>query len=177
MINFDFLSYLQMTTIKITNGGIKYYYNKKLHRTDGPAVIYDGWGQVWYLYGHLHREDGYTIERIDNINHWFIDDIQISNKPDRWHDRMEWALDGKIHRLHGPAVEYYDGRKEWMQYGLRHREDGPAIEYYDGRKEWIQYGFRHREDGPAIEYHNGDKVYYLCGIEYTYEEYLKLLKL
>ena len=45
-------------------------------------------------------------------------------------------MNGKLHRLDGPAVEYPDGYKAWYLNGERHREDGPAIEGCDGSKEW-----------------------------------------
>lgn len=34
------------------------------------------------------------------------------------------------------VVEYYDGYKEWWIEGKRHRIDGPAVEYPDGVKCW-----------------------------------------
>jgi hypothetical protein len=47
-----------------------------------------------------------------------------------------WRLDGKLHRLDGPAVEYPHGEKVWCMNGILHRTDGPAFEYPDGRKSW-----------------------------------------
>jgi hypothetical protein len=46
-----------------------------------------------------------------------------------------WKLDGKYHRLDGPAIED-SGYKAWCIDGRVHRLDGPAIEFYDGSKEW-----------------------------------------
>ena len=48
----------------------------------------------------------------------------------------EWFVDGKRHRLDGPAVEYPDGSKYWYVDGKQHRLDGPASEYYDRSKSW-----------------------------------------
>jgi hypothetical protein len=45
-------------------------------------------------------------------------------------------LNGKLHRVDGPAIERANGTKKWLLNGQRHREDGPAIEYQDGRREW-----------------------------------------
>ena len=73
----------------------------------------------------------------------------------------DWYLNGNLHRVDGPAIEYAYGRKEWWLNGKRHREDGPAIEWADGRKEWWLNGKRHREDGPAIEYADGAKQWWL----------------
>ena len=48
----------------------------------------------------------------------------------------EWYLDGKLHRVEGPAVEDADGTKEWYLNDKLHRTDGPAVEDADGTKEW-----------------------------------------
>jgi hypothetical protein len=47
-----------------------------------------------------------------------------------------WYLNGKYHRIDGPAVEFRDGTKIWLLDGKYHRTDGPAIEWGDGRKVW-----------------------------------------
>ena len=47
-----------------------------------------------------------------------------------------WYLNGKHHRVDGPACEYSDGTRRWWLNGVRHRLDGPAIEYANGKKEW-----------------------------------------
>jgi hypothetical protein len=61
-----------------------------------------------------------------------------------------WTKKGGIlHRLDGPAIEYFYGTKQWYQHGALHRLDGPAAEYADGSKEWYQNGVLHRLDGPA----------------------------
>ena len=74
---------------------------------------------------------------------------------------------GKLHRVHGPAVEWADGRHEWYQDGQLHRLDGPAVEYSDGRRTWWQNGQRHRVDGPAVEYSNGYRAWYINGDRLT----------
>ena len=47
-----------------------------------------------------------------------------------------WYLNGKLHRVDGPAVEYSNGDKFWYLNGKPHRVDGPAIECRDGYKAW-----------------------------------------
>jgi hypothetical protein len=76
----------------------------------------------------------------------------------------QWCLDGKLHRVDGPAYEGADGRKRWWLNGKLHRVDGPAWEGADGTKEWFLNGKRHRVDGPAIEFANGAKVWWLDGL-------------
>ena len=48
----------------------------------------------------------------------------------------QWRLDGKLHRVDGPACEYANGEKHWLLHGKYHRVDGPAIEYAHGEKRW-----------------------------------------
>ena len=48
----------------------------------------------------------------------------------------EWCVNGKIHRVDGPAIECADGSKSWWMNGKCHRVDGPAWECVDGSKHW-----------------------------------------
>jgi len=50
-----------------------------------------------------------------------------------------WLVDGKHHRVDGPAIEWADGSKYWYLNNQRHREDGPAIDQRN-KKEWWLYG-------------------------------------
>jgi hypothetical protein len=42
---------------------------------------------------------------------------------------------------------YVDGDKEWYLNGKRHRVDGPAIEWPDGTKRWYLHGIYYHFDG------------------------------
>ncbi len=53
---------------------------------------------------------------------------------------------GELHRLDGPAIDWYDGDKSWWINGKRHREDGPAVEYNDGRRYWYLNDILYSED-------------------------------
>jgi hypothetical protein len=103
-----------------------------------------------------------------------------------------WYIDGKSHRLDGPAyIAYYeDGSKRyewWYIDGNLHRLDGPArIGYYsDGSKSyewWYIDGKLHRLDDPARigYYEDGSKSYewwHIDGIEYTESEHKEILEL
>lgn len=57
-----------------------------------------------------------------------------------WGKCIVFAVNGRIHRLDGPAIIAKNGRKEWYINGKLHREDGPAKEYRDGHKEWYLNG-------------------------------------
>lgn len=48
-----------------------------------------------------------------------------------------WFVDGKCHRLDGPASEYANGSKSWFVNGKYHRIDGPAYEDSVGGKRWF----------------------------------------
>jgi hypothetical protein len=54
---------------------------------------------------------------------------------DEWGTKS-WWVNGKFHRLDGPAVIYANGTKWWYVNGKRHRLDGPAVERADGVKWW-----------------------------------------
>ena len=67
---------------------------------------------------------------------------------------MEWLLNGRRHRVDGPA--FITPHDIWWN-----RESGLFTTNW--RKEWWLNGKLHRTDGPAIEYFNGDSVWYLDG--------------
>ena len=71
--------------------------------------------------------------------------------------QKEWRLNGKLHRLDGPAIERADGSESWFHNGSLHRLDGPAVELADGTTVWKRHGKLHRLDGPAIELADGNK--------------------
>jgi len=63
------------------------------------------------------------------------------------------------------------GTKEWYLNGKQHRVDGPAVEYANGTKSWYLNGKRHRVVGPAVERADGTKAWYLNGEELIEEEF------
>ena len=77
--------------------------DRRLHRTDGPAVEYSDGRRDWYQNGQLHRTDGPAVD-------W----------PNRY---RAWLQNGLLHRLDGPAVVYANGTKEWWLNDVRHTED------------------------------------------------------
>ena len=64
-------------------------------------------------------------------------------------DRVEYRLEGKLHRVEGPAVEWADGAREWWENGQRHRVGGPAVEWADGSRSWWENGVQIPE--PTLE--------------------------
>jgi len=81
-----------------------------------------------------------------------------------------WYLNGKRHRVDGPAWEFANGSKYWYLNGLVHREDGPAVEWPDGSKFWYLNGKKHRNDGPAIELAHGSTYWWLNHVELFHPE-------
>ncbi len=79
------------------------------------------------------------------------------------HKDKHWVVNGKRHRLDGPASEFVNGNKEWFKEGDYHREDGPAVEFSNGYKQWWIEGKLHREDGPACEFLDGTKEWWVKG--------------
>lgn len=67
-------------------------------------------------------------------------------------DRVEYWLNGKLHREDGPAIEWSDGSKFWYVNGLCHSDNTFAVEDPYGGKYWYFKGMRHRLDGPANKY-------------------------
>jgi hypothetical protein len=57
--------------------------------------------------------------------------LEVNAKGDKF-----WFLDGKNHRLDGPAAIYTNGHEYYYVEGKLHRDDGPAIYWHDGFSEW-----------------------------------------
>ena len=47
-----------------------------------------------------------------------------------------WYVDGRCHRVDGPAIIRADGHQEWRVDGKLHRVDGPAIVHTNGTQSW-----------------------------------------
>jgi len=82
-----------------SDGSERWYYNGRLHRENGPAVIRADGYKAWWLNGGFHREDGPAVEDSDGSKAWW--------------------LNGKRHREDGPAIESSDGYKAWWLNGLK----------------------------------------------------------
>ena len=68
----------KLPTKTICDGGIEQWTVKgKLHREDGPALIFADGGSYWYLNGLLHRENGPAIEFLNGHREWYLRGICI----------------------------------------------------------------------------------------------------
>jgi hypothetical protein len=96
---------------------------------------------------------------------------------------MYWYQHGNVHRDNDlPAVIFDHGSKVWYRHGkkhgLRHRDnDEPAVIWSDGDMYWFKHGKLHRETDAALISLNGNKEYWLNGINYNFEQWLKLTPL
>lgn len=97
---------------------------------------------------------GYSIGNFSNDS---LRDGEVRGK------YIGWTLNGKLHRMDGPAIERKNGDKEWYRDGKLHREDSPAVECANGNKFWLRNGKCHRENGPAVEYYDGPRLWYKNG--------------
>ena len=64
------------------------------------------------------------------------------------------------HITDGPVTIYLNGREEWWVNGKLHRVDGPAFIGY-GHKSWWINGKRHRDNGPAVIFTNGSISWFI----------------
>jgi hypothetical protein len=78
--------------------GIAFTLFDKLHRTDGPARIWNDKETNWYYGNKVHRIDGPAVEN-SRINY------------------KAWYNHGLQHRIGGPAVEYENRVYKWYYHG------------------------------------------------------------
>ncbi len=64
------------TVLTINDNCTTYRLFGKLHRDNGPAIIYPDGEQKWYQNGNLHRDDGPAIIHSDGTQKWYHYDKQ-----------------------------------------------------------------------------------------------------
>jgi len=73
-----------MEYIEKTRHHVRYYYNDKLHREDGPAVYNTEGSLFWYRNGLLHREDGPAMSMLKSgMMFWYVNGKLILTLVDR----------------------------------------------------------------------------------------------
>lgn len=135
------------------SGKREWYKDGLLHRTRGPAMVYDGDGyklRQYWINGKRHNPNGPAMVFIHSGGDF----------------RREWWINGKRHRADGPAVvlkQNHNGilltAQEWCRRGKYHRIDGPAFKItvstfddptFQPFERWYVNGKLHRLDGPAF---------------------------
>ena len=67
-------------------------------------------------------------------------------------DDKFWYLNGELHRVDGPAIEFANGSKYWYLDGKRHRIDGPAVDWANGYKQYCINGERVTKEAQEVLY-------------------------
>ena len=67
--------------------------NGKLHREDGPAVIFPDGIQQWYINGNLHRGDDPAIICPDGRQYWYINGHDVTDEIKKWANERDIDLD------------------------------------------------------------------------------------
>ena len=60
--------------------GITYKVKGKLHREDGPAVIYPNGTKRWHINGKLHRTDGPAVEYATGEEEYWINGERVTKE-------------------------------------------------------------------------------------------------
>lgn len=73
-----------------------WYFNGRLHREDGPAIICKDGSRSWYFNGRLHRTDGPAIEWSNGCS-WWIDGCELTEDEFNHyvHPDCEFMINGK----------------------------------------------------------------------------------
>lgn len=116
-------------------------------------------GTRWYKGDVLHRDNDLpAVELKNGLKEWYIDGKRhrLGGPASLALDgAMWWWEDGKPHRIDGPAIINAVGiRSQWMVRGKIHRVEGPALIENIGVEHWYFNGYRHRSDGRAIQYNH-----------------------
>ena len=83
----------------------------------------------------------------------------------------------EYHRINGPAIKWKYGADEWFISGQHHRLNGPADECVSDYRYWLLNNNLHCIEGPAAECVPDTKEWWINGVEYTKEDYARILKI
>jgi hypothetical protein len=81
--------------LRVDKHGTKRWFDKKgrLHRDDGPAIIYVDGENRWYKNNKLHRDDGPAVEwSLVGVEDWWKDGEEYEPSA---HDLMLWKMKKK----------------------------------------------------------------------------------
>jgi len=60
------------------SGFREWYRNGKVHRDDGPAVLWADGQQEWWRDGKLHRDDGPAVIYVNGQQEWYKDGLRYT---------------------------------------------------------------------------------------------------
>jgi hypothetical protein len=75
---------MEPTLKKYSDGTKVWWLNGKLHREDGPAVIWPDGTEYWYLNGKRHREDGPAYIGSNGRQLWYLNNKNITKDVTNW---------------------------------------------------------------------------------------------
>jgi hypothetical protein len=133
---------------------VEYCVRNKMHRTDGPALVYKGLGvEEWYIEGEFHRDDGPAYVRTD--------------RPTPGSVLKKWFQHGVLHRGNDePAVEEtvpgYKVEQMWYTKGMLTKRVTKDVVKGIQFTKWYEDGVLHRTlaEPPSVTLPNGDIVFY-----------------
>jgi len=200
---FDYCEFPTIEQPQIDEFGTEIWRNKdgQVHRDDDlPAMTYSNGNKYFYKDGKLHRLNGPAIIYQEDIlvAEYWINGVQLTE--DEFNESKDWEkFEPEIDEGNFDEEVLYEtndlGTKTYRnEIGQVHREDGPAIimengesryylegkaltekEYYkierideDGNKRWFNKdGKLHRDNYlPAVEMTNGHKAWYINGVRH-----------
>ena len=135
-----------------------------------PQREIDTWGtdsMAWRNHlGQYHRVNGPAFTNSRGVRAWYLNGRRhrLDGPAVIWPSgREEWCVDDVWHRTGGPAFTNSCGARRWYLNGRQHRLDGPAVIWPNGREEWCVDDVWHRTDGPAICHPDGTQDWYFNG--------------
>ena len=80
----------------IDEHGIKEWHDSdgKLHRDDGPAIMYASGTKEWWQHGECHRDNGPAIEYANGHKEWWLNDRYLSFN--QWLDQANISDEDKV---------------------------------------------------------------------------------
>ena len=71
--------------VDVDQFGTRRYYNQngKLHRENGPAVLWADGTTMWYQNGLRHRTNGPAVILANGIKLWYLENVQYSRAQHR----------------------------------------------------------------------------------------------
>jgi hypothetical protein len=86
--------------------------------------------QAYALDGKLHRKNGPSLVFPDGRQYFALDGKRqvVTHVTDRVGTTRHYDQDGRLHRDDGPAIEFANGAKAHYKRGRLHRDKGPAVE-------------------------------------------------
>jgi hypothetical protein len=80
------------------NGTQEWWVHNKKHRIDGPAFIAADGTQAWWVNGLLHKLDGPAIILANGNQHWYINGKEITREVNDWMEKqkVKWPWDEEI---------------------------------------------------------------------------------